>query len=75
MNLFTDETPAPFTHLINRLPQPREDADKLHWANPPLALFGDLVEALTLSCGLLWITTSKGSRVRLPVLTTALKLI
>jgi hypothetical protein len=74
MNLFTDPTPAPFTHLICRLPQPAQQADKLIWDNPPLMFFGEIVEALTLVAGTLWIKTSK-SKVRLPVSTTALKLI
>lgn len=74
MNLFKDTTPAPFTHLLPRLPQPRRDADKLIWTNPPLTFFGEVVEALTLVTGTLWIKTSK-SNIRLPVSTTSLKLI
>ena len=74
MNLFTEQTDVPFTHLIARLPQGAQKDNKIIWDYPPLTFFGEIVEALTLACGTIWIKTSK-SNVRLPVSTTALKLI
>jgi len=74
MDLFTETTPVPFTHLIARLPEGAQQDNKIIWDYPPLTFLGEIVEAITLACGTIWIKTNKAN-VRLPVSTTALKLI
>ena len=75
MNLFTPDTPKPFTHLIPFIQHTcSQVADDIYFIDPPLRFCGSKVQSIQLKNKCVYIQHDKGS-IRLPVSTRMLELI
>ena len=75
MNLFSEPTPSPFTHLIPFIQHTcSQVADELYFINPPVLFMGQVVRQILLKNKCLFIDYGSDGNIRLPVTTTMLKL-
>ena len=74
MNLFTPDTPKPFTHLIPFIQHTcSQVADELYFIDPPLRFCGSKVSQILLKHKCIFIEHTRGS-IRLPITTRVLEL-
>ena len=75
MNLFSEPTPKPFTHLIPFIQHTcSQVADELYFINPPVLFMGQVVRQILLKNKCIYIDYGSDGNIRLPVTTTMLKL-